>query len=333
MKSTEKIKTLLYRKEVLVSCIKSADTVPLKYDTKTLYLALTNISIIIFSESKIKTYIERYMLDEIEKIAIKNKGFGAILFIMTKYGKKRKMKFLGKSRKILKNEIMPKIEYFVNGKISTSELTTYIEIICNIKENITKKGKNLYGKIVGQDRVLSDKAIKAIEENINKEEKVLFCLVGNSNQTMIALEDRLLVIKTWLEAGETFGSKTTSFRYKDITSIEVNTGAINGVIEICTPSFQGTSQKDYLAISRDRNPFKVSNCLPFFKYDLKNFRPYLSYLEKKITSPEVSVDRFSQDVAEQDIATQLEKVTQLFKSGALSKKEFESSKKYVLGIN
>lgn len=69
--------------------------------------------------------------------------------------------------------------------------------------------------------------------------------MGNFNQSLVALDERILVVKTGFMAGTTFGGRVTSFHYKDITGIKVNTGLITGVIEISTPSYQATEEKDW----------------------------------------------------------------------------------------
>ena len=335
---SEIVNRLLYNNEVLVWPIKSLDSVPFKkhisgeYEHKELYLALTNISIIIYSESEKKPYIERYMLDEIENISARPSGTAILCNIVTKYGTKRKMTFHKEPGRALEKYIIPKVDKFIAGRIDEKELNNYKQIKAKIGLDKTSDRKVLLGNIIGQNGTLSSKAIRIIEENIPQSEKALFCLLGNFKQAIVALTERLIVIKSGFVAGATFGERVTSFRYKDITSIEVNTGVLNGVIEICTPSYQGTKQKDWWSMSRDRDPMKISNCLPIAKADLKYFRPFLNELEKMITDAKASKNRPIQNLAEQDIASQLEKVAQLYKSGALSKEEFESSKRRILGI-
>ena len=137
------------------------------------------------------------------------------------------------------------------------------------------------GDFVGGVKILGKRAKKVLEENIRKNEKVFFCLKGIFGQVMVALDKRLLIIKPGFFAGATFGSRVTSFYYKDITGVEINTGLIFGVIEICTPSHQGSTEKDFWSIG-NKDPFKISNCLPIEKSKLKYYKPYLEKLQNLI---------------------------------------------------
>lgn len=95
-------------------------------------------------------------------------------------------------------------------------------------------------------------------------------------------------------AGATFGSRVTVFHYKDITGMEINTGLLNGVIEISTPSYQSTKEKDWWSVDRDRDPLTVSNCIPIEKAKLKEYQPYLEQLRQKIRDAKSTTELNSQ---------------------------------------
>jgi hypothetical protein len=184
---------------------------------------------------------------------------------------------------------------------------------------------------VGKIEILNKKVKRLVEENMNQDEKVLFCLVGNYNQSLVALDERILVVKTGFMAGATFGGRVTSFHYKDITGIEVNTGLINGIIEISTPSYQGTKEKDWWSMDRDRDPMKVSNCIPIEKAKLKEYQPYLEKLRQKIRDAKTTMTSIPKLYpSEKDIGSELEKLASLRSSGMLSDEEFEQAKKKLL---
>ncbi|MDP8212067.1 MAG: SHOCT domain-containing protein [Candidatus Zapsychrus exili] len=183
--------------------------------------------------------------------------------------------------------------------------------------------------VVGKFEILNKKIQRLVRENLNQNETVLFCLVGNFSQSLIALDERILVIKSGFMAGATFGSRVTSLHYKDITGIEVNTGLLTGVIEISTPSYQGTREKDWWAMARDRDPMKVSNCIPIEKNKLKEYQPYLEKLRQKIRDAKNTVNLNSHDDGK-SIGSELEKLVSLYSSGMLSNEEFEQAKKKLL---
>lgn len=185
--------------------------------------------------------------------------------------------------------------------------------------------------VVGNIEILSKKVKMLAEENMDQDEKVLFCLVGNFNQSLIVLDKRILVIKTGFMAGATFGGRVTSFHYKDITGIEVNVGLINGVIEISTPSYQATKEKDWWSMDRDRDPMKVSNCIPIEKAKLKEYQPYLEKLRQKIRDAKATTTSSPQLYPSgKDIGSELEKLASLHSSGVLSDDEFEQAKRKLL---
>ena len=82
--------------------------------------------------------------------------------------------------------------------------------------------------------VLPPKTAKFAVEHIGSEEAVHVVLVGGGSQALIALDERLIIVKPGLMAGASFGARVTSFAYRDISAVEVNTGMMNGVIEVIT---------------------------------------------------------------------------------------------------
>src|SRR5215217_3191097 len=191
-------------------------------------------------------------------------------------------------------------------------------------------------KVAGGAEVLNKKLKKLAEQNMSQDEDIKFCLVSPSgivgwSQAIVALNDRLLVIKPGMAAGTTFGARVTSFYYRDITGIEVNTGLMQGVIEINTPSYQGTAQRDFWNTGQNNNPFYVTNCLPIGKRDLKDYKPYIDRLRTMIR--EAKQERVSLRPAQDSstLVSELEKLASLRTSGVLSEDEFQQAKKRLLG--
>ena len=170
-----------------------------------------------------------------------------------------------------------------------------------------------------------------IRISLNHEgESIRFCLLGG-NQAIVALDDRLLVIKPGFMAGATFGARVTSFYYRDITGIEVNTGLVNGVIEINTPSYQGTGQKDFWNTNNeDKDPYKVTNCLPISKFAIKDYKPYIDQLRTMIK--EAKHERQTPPPSASGLSKELEKLASFRDSGVLTEQEFQQAKKKLLGL-
>ncbi len=192
-------------------------------------------------------------------------------------------------------------------------------------------------KVAGGVEVLSNKLRKLAQQNMSEDENVRFCLlspsgIGGWSQAIVALDDRLLVIKPGMAAMATFGARVTSFYYRDITGIEVNTGLVQGVIEINTPSYQGTAQKDFWSVrDNSKDPFQVTNCLPISKRDLKDYRPYIDRLRTIIR--EAKHGQATPPPPHQSgntLSSELEKLVSLRDSGVLTDEEFQQAKKRLL---
>lgn len=192
-------------------------------------------------------------------------------------------------------------------------------------------------KVAGGAELLNKKLRKLAEQNMSEDETIEFCLVHPNppwSQAIVALNDRLLVIKPGMAAGATFGARVTSFYYRDINGIEVNTGLINGVVEINTPSYQGTGQKDFWNVkNEDKDPYKVTNCLPISKPHLKDYKPYIDRLRVMIR--EAKQERVAtqppQSRNDSSLSSELEKLASLRASGVLTDEEFQQAKKRLLG--
>ena len=206
-------------------------------------------------------------------------------------------------------------------------------------------------KVVGGAEVLSNRLRTLVQPHISEGESIQFCLlskkVGRWNQAIVALPDRLLMLKPGFMAEDTFGPRVISFYYRDITSIEVKTGLINGVIEINTPSYQGNGHKDLWNFkNEDRDPYKVTNCLPISKKCLKEYKPYIDMLrameraakqERVVSSPPRSKSSLYSELENlaslraSGVLPELGKLASLRASGLLTDEEFQLARQRLLG--
>jgi hypothetical protein len=204
--------------------------------------------------------------------------------------------------------------------------------------------------VAGGAEVLSNELRKLVQPHISEGESIQFCLLsgnGGWNQAIVALTDRLLMIKPGLMVGATSGPQVIGFYYRDITGIEVNTGLINGVIEINTPSYQRTRQNVFWKIkNEDKDPYKVANCLPISKKKLREYKPYIDMLrameraakqERVISSPPRNEGSLSSELSSlaslraSGVLSELEKLASLRTSGVLTDEEFQRAKQRLLG--
>ncbi|MGN8552098.1 UNVERIFIED_CONTAM: DUF2510 domain-containing protein [Microbacterium sp. SLM126] len=157
---------------------------------------------------------------------------------------------------------------------------------------------------------------------------------------LAAFEDRLVIVKTGamtsLMAGSLGGERATTFYFTDITVIEFNSGFMTGVLEILTPSYQGTANKDFWrGTTKSRNadsndPYTLSNTLPMSKAEYIQYTPHIQELRAKVAAAKrpVSVPVVAQ--ATPSLADELAKLAALRDAGVLSDEEFAAAKSQLI---
>ncbi|MFT0661955.1 SHOCT domain-containing protein [Rhodococcus erythropolis] len=189
---------------------------------------------------------------------------------------------------------------------------------------------------------LKDVAWRTIDEHTAPDELPWFVINGGSAGFLAAFENRLIIAKVGGAAGFMTGSmgggRVTTFPYSDITNIEYNSGMMSGVLEILTPSYQGTANHDYWSSAgrnpnkTGNNPFALSNCLPLPKIQHRLALPRLTELQKKIIDykrPTVHIQQSSAAAAPAPttgLAEELQKLANLHNQGILDVSEFAAAK-------
>lgn len=192
--------------------------------------------------------------------------------------------------------------------------------------------------IVGGPEILSGRVRRALERHTQDGEAVRFCLKGDFDHSLVALADRLLIIKAGVFAGTTFGARVATIYYKDITGIEINTGLLNCVVEVATPSYPALGKKSAWFAGRtsgkdafNRDPHTESNTIPVMRFNLKKWQPHLEQLRALIAEAKGSAISVSQPSAEPpSLAAQLKELGELHQSGVLDDAEFAQAKAKIL---
>ncbi|MCJ0907054.1 SHOCT domain-containing protein [Rhodococcus sp. ARC_M6] len=192
---------------------------------------------------------------------------------------------------------------------------------------------------------LKDKGWITIHDHAAPGEVPWFILNNGSAGFLAAFEDRLIIAKVGGMAGFMTGAlgggRVTSFPYTDITNIEYNSGMVNGVLEILTPSYQGTANHDYWRSSnKSRNratddPWTLSNCLPLQKMLHSQALPRINELQRKIADakrPQVIVHHAPQPAPAVaplagGLAEELQQIANLHSQGLLDAEEFAAAKR------
>lgn len=192
---------------------------------------------------------------------------------------------------------------------------------------------------------LSSKASQAVFHQCYGSEEPWLILVtssGGAAGVLAAFEDRLAIIKTGLRAsfmaGSLGGERSATFHFRDITGIEYNSGIVNGVLEILTPSYSGTVHKDYWRGSTNsrnadsKDPWTLSNCLPLAKFEYKAAMSEIAQLRSKISQtkhPGMQSETRAQ-TGQSGLADEVRKLAELRDSGVLTAEEFSAAKQRLL---
>jgi Short C-terminal domain len=186
-------------------------------------------------------------------------------------------------------------------------------------------------------------ARKIANANVSQEEPIHDVIKGTSGQCMIALDDRLLIVKPpGVLAG--LRSQTTAFPYRNISAFELNMGALSGAIEVIAPGYDGKHKTNrHAQFSRsDRNnrtPERISNCLPILRRDVKSQRTAIERVKERInaaqavrtiawTPPEAPAPPAAKEP--RLLADELQKLAALRDQGILTPEEFDAQKRRLL---
>ena len=190
---------------------------------------------------------------------------------------------------------------------------------------------------------LSRKASEAIRRQCHGGEEPWLILTSSGGAgTLVAFGDRLAIIKTGaltsLMAGSLGGERSATFHFMDITGFEYNAGFVNGVLEVLTPSYSGTTNKDFWrGTNKSRNsdstaPWTLSNCLPLGKIEYNSYLAEITELKSRVSKAKHTVQVVApQPPAGGALVEQLGKLASLHQSGALSAEEFAVAKARLLG--
>lgn len=194
----------------------------------------------------------------------------------------------------------------------------------------------------------TEKAWKVLKDHCSPGEVPWFVVGGAVGAGVLAaLGDRLIIAKvgamTSLVSGSFGGGRVTTFPYTEITGIEYNAGLLSGVLEVLTPSYSGTSNKDYWRgtfASRNANaddPWTLSNTLPMPRDIYQQALPRLNEMRARIAEakrPQVVIaapqPALAAPPAPASVADELGKLAGLRDQGVLSDAEFQNAKQRVL---
>lgn len=183
------------------------------------------------------------------------------------------------------------------------------------------------------DGDLHKKARQALDENLAEGEEVRVILnMGRRSRraAIIATDRRLFVFKTGMASGATFGSKFSSFDYRNVSGISLHTGAMTGsaVIDVAGAAPVGSSYWG----NRNNDPWKAQNAIPVT-------RPYDDAKKQIAAIRQLITDWHDRASAPQggalqgqtgDVVDQIKRLGELRDAGLITAEEFGAKKAELL---
>lgn len=162
----------------------------------------------------------------------------------------------------------------------------------------------------------------------------------NHQGALLVFKDRCMIVKGGFMGGFMSGSlggeRAGTFYFTQITGIEYNSGLINGVLEILTPSYQGSANKDFWrGTTKSRNadsndPWTLSNCLPLTKDAYKSAKEMIDDLKQLVA--EAQRPATAAQSSPPGLSEELGRLGELLKQGILTEEEFTQAKKNLLNL-
>ena len=127
-----------------------------------------------------------------------------------------------------------------------------------------------------------------LELNMYEDERIRFAIEGMDGQLIVALNERLLVVKPGFVREPDFGGLVASIYYEDITRIKITAGLTNRVIKIHAQdhqlnenhaqNYQGNqvSQAKDFFLTNDRTS------IPITRWQLDKYKPHLHILQELV---------------------------------------------------
>jgi hypothetical protein len=127
-----------------------------------------------------------------------------------------------------------------------------------------------------------------LELNVYEDERIRFYIEGMDGQLIVALNERVLVVKPGFVREPDFGGLIASIYYDDITRIHIRAGLTNWAVKIHAQDYQlneshaqhyqgnQVSQAKDFFLSNDRTS------IPITRWQLDRYKPHLHILEELV---------------------------------------------------
>jgi hypothetical protein len=163
-----------------------------------------------------------------------------------------------------------------------------------------------------------------LDQSIEPGEKVEILIVGAFNQMVVGTDRRIVVLKKGLMAGATFGHKLSSWEYRNVTGIQLDTRASSGIL-IIHAGGEEPIKSSYWASGKG-SAQEAPNAITFASKPDADAQAGVAQLRKRVADAHAP----QQSTVAPDPVEQLRKLGELRDSGVITPEEFESKKRDLL---
>lgn len=170
---------------------------------------------------------------------------------------------------------------------------------------------------------IGKKEAELLKRNLTPGEIVIGQVIANFGQVVAATDQKVIIVKTGLMAGQTFGGKATTFDYRNIGAVEVRTGFAQGEMEFINPSMpssQGNHNKDKVKIA------ETPNGVVFAKNNAGLFQEFAGKVREMVGTANSSGPSDQPAAVAPSILDQIRQLGELHSAGILTDEEFSTKK-------
>ena len=176
---------------------------------------------------------------------------------------------------------------------------------------------------------LGSKEEKILQSIIVPGEQVIVAMKGQWNQTLVATNQRVIIIKAGWAAGATFGNKSVSFDLTNITAVEVRVGLVNGFVEVSAGGMQGYERSNWG--KGQQSAYEAPNTVPISKAEQQKFQAAVQVIRQLVQEArKPAVQQVVMPAPAQptgpSIPEQIQQLASLHQAGILTDAEFDKKK-------
>lgn len=186
------------------------------------------------------------------------------------------------------------------------------------------------GKPAIDDRKQLTKDVnKLLDQNLAPGEVVRAIVRGTFKSAAICTDRRVFVSKQGFMGGALFGKKLTSYDYRNLTGVHLETGVISGVFALEGP---GITSQDLSYWSQGKgDPGKAPHALALVREDFDQAKAGVALLRQLIAdAQQPAYAPVPSAPTPPDVPDQIRKLGELRDAGLLTTAEFESKKAELL---